>query len=40
VQVAAVHIPPALDRQEMVREIAPHQLDIATKIAGAGLSTT
>jgi hypothetical protein len=29
VQVAAVHIPPALDRQEMVRESAPHQLDIS-----------
>jgi uncharacterized protein len=29
VQVAAVHIPPALDRQEMVRETAPHQLDIS-----------
>ena len=29
VQVAAVHIPPALDRQEMVRETAPHQLDVS-----------
>jgi uncharacterized protein len=29
VQVAAVHIPPALDRQEIVRESAPHQLDIS-----------
>ena len=29
VQVASVHIPPALDRQEMVRESAPHQLDIS-----------
>lgn len=29
VQVTAVHIPPALDRQEMVRETAPHQLDVS-----------
>jgi len=29
VQVAAVHIPPALDRQEMVRERAPHRLDVS-----------
>ena len=29
VQVAAVHIPAALDRQEMVRETAPHQLDVS-----------
>jgi uncharacterized protein len=29
VQVAAVHIPPALDRQEMVRETAPHHLDVS-----------
>lgn len=29
VQVAAVHIPPALDRQEIVRETAPHQLDVS-----------
>jgi hypothetical protein len=29
VQLAAVHIPPALDRQEIVRESAPHQLDIS-----------
>ncbi|HEX4192964.1 MAG TPA: PqiC family protein [Stellaceae bacterium] len=29
VQVASVHIPPALDRQEIVRETAPHQLDIS-----------
>jgi uncharacterized protein len=29
VQVAAVHIPPALDRQEMVRQTAPHQLDLS-----------
>ena len=29
VQVAAVHIPPSLDRQEMVRETAPHQLDVS-----------
>jgi uncharacterized lipoprotein YmbA len=29
VQIASVHIPPALDRQEMVRETAPHQLDVS-----------
>jgi len=29
VQIAAVHIPPTLDRQEMVRETAPHQLDVS-----------
>ena len=29
VQVAAVHIPPALDRQEIVRENAPPQLDVS-----------
>jgi hypothetical protein len=29
VQVAAVHIPPALDRQEMIRERAPHQLEVS-----------
>jgi len=29
VQVAAVHIPPTLDRQEIVRESAPHQLDVS-----------
>ena len=29
VQVMAVHIPPTLDRQEMVRETAPHQLDVS-----------
>jgi uncharacterized lipoprotein YmbA len=29
VQVASVHIPPALDRQEMVRESAPHRLDVS-----------
>lgn len=29
VQVAAVRIPPSLDRQEMVRETASHQLDVS-----------
>jgi uncharacterized lipoprotein YmbA len=29
VQVAAVHIPPTLDRQQIVRETAPHQLDVS-----------
>lgn len=29
VQVAAVHIPPSLDRQEMVRETTPHRLDVS-----------
>lgn len=29
VRVAAVHIPPVLDRQEMVRESAPHRLEVS-----------
>lgn len=29
VKVAAVHIPPALDRQEMIREKAPDELDVS-----------
>jgi uncharacterized protein len=30
IQVAAVHIPPALDREEMVKETAPGQLDVSS----------
>lgn len=29
VQVVVVHIPPALDREQMVRESAPNQLDVS-----------
>ena len=31
VQIVAVHIPAALDRQEMVRESAPHHLEVSDK---------
>lgn len=31
VKVAAVHIPPALDRQEMVSELAPNQLAVSNQ---------
>lgn len=31
VQIASVHIPPALDRQEMVRESAPNELEMSDR---------
>ena len=40
VQVVAVHIPADLDRQEMVRERAPHQLEVSDKNRWGGALDT